>query len=502
MEDICHVFQHDKLKVIIHSTGNAMKSRIKLFALFIIFLLLLSGCFYSSSVPPLAVKQFPEKLIYIKNINVFTGDPTLEILENVNILIANSRIMKIGMFSPPETDCRIIDGKGKTVIPGLIDHHVHTSAPGSPPWFPVLPNRNLIDRNLSAFLYAGVTTVFDMGGPVDKLQVLKDRIDEEEAINPRVFYAGKVLTKEGGHPDRMIRELVPWPVDSMLINQVAFTIGDHEDIVAAIAENKAHGSSLTKIMVDQIPLGIPSLYEGLITDIVKESDQAGLIVGSHIGSESDLLTGLISGVRFFCHAPYRSSVSDSTIAAMQEKQAVIIPTLVVFEYSANFFKNTLQFTDLDRQILDPEILKAYTDVPKDELKSDDPQLESWIHDLVIYRDIKYENVRKMKAAGIPIIAGSDSPNVATVAGSSLHTEMRLLVEKCGFMPVEAVAAATSVSGDMLERTTGEKGLGRLTEGGPADLVILNNDFRDDISQTENIFMVISNGKIVDRRTQK
>ncbi|MDA3898594.1 MAG: amidohydrolase family protein [Desulfobacteraceae bacterium] len=475
-----------------------MKIRINIFVFFIISLLFFSGCIYSSNVLPLAVKQSSEKLC-IKNVNIFTGDADRNILENADILIENKRITKIGAIFEPETDCRIIDGTGKTIIPGLIDHHIHISAPGGPPWFPVLPNQNLIDRNLSAFLFAGVTTVFDMGGAVYDLEALKKKISAEEKINPRLFYAGKMLTKKGGHPDPMLRELIPWPFSSILINQIAFLIEDREDIAPAISENTAHGSSLTKIMVDQIPMGIPSLYEDLITDIVKESDKAGRVVGSHIGSESDLLTGLNSGVQFFCHAPYRSSVSDSTIAAMLEKQAVIIPTLVVFEYSANFFKNELVFTDLDRQVLDPEILKAYMEVPEGGLKTDDPQLESWVHDVITYQEIKYENVRKMKEAGITIIAGSDSPNVATVGGASLHTEMRLLVERCGFTPIEAVAAATSVSGDMLEKTTGEKGLGRIRKGGPADLVILNGDFRDDITQTENIYMVISDGQIVNRQ---
>jgi imidazolonepropionase-like amidohydrolase len=475
-----------------------MKIRINTFVFCIVCSVFLSGCIYSSNVPPLALKHASDEMIWIKNIDIFTGDPDQYVLSNVDILIENNRIAQIGYISVPEKDCKVIDGKGKMIIPGLIDHHVHISAPGSPPWFPVVPNQNLIERNLSAFLYAGVTTVFDMGGPVQDLKVLKERIETEETLNPRFFYAGKVLTKKGGHPDRMIRELVPWPVDAMLIRKVAFLLDSQEDIAPAIAENVDSGSTLTKIMVDQIPLGIPSLYEDLITGIVKESDKAGRVVGSHIGSESDLLTGLNSGVRFFCHAPYRSSVSDSTIAAMKENQAVIIPTLVVFEYSANFFKKALQFNSLDKQILDPEIFKAYMEVPEGGLTTDDPQMESWVHDVITYQEIKYENVRKMKAAGITIIAGSDSPNVATVGGASLHTEMRLLVEKCGFTPIEAVAAATSVSGDMLARTTGAKGLGRVAVGGPADLVILNGDFRDDITQTENIFMVISDGKIVNR----
>jgi imidazolonepropionase-like amidohydrolase len=463
-------------------------------------LFFLSGCIHSSSLPPLAVKTSPEKSIVIHDVSLFTGNPDQGIMDHVNILIQGNKVTRIGKFPISDIDGMIIEGKGKTVIPGLIDHHIHISSPGSPSWFPVMPNDTLVERNLSSFLYAGVTTVFDMGGPLYDLEALSQRIAMEEKVNPRFFYAGKMLTKKGGHPDPMFREIIFWPVDIMLIKKLTFSLEDQSEIANAIAENKAHGSSLTKIMVDQIPLGIPSLYENLIKDIVIESDKAGMVVGSHIGSESDLLTGLNSGVRFFCHAPYRSAVSDSTIAAMKKNQVVIIPTLVVFEYLANFFNNKLQFNALDRKILDPAILDAYMNVPSGGLEPSSPQFESWIHDLSTYQDIKYENVRKMKEAGITIIAGSDSPNVANVGGSSLHTELRFFVERCGFTPMEAVSAATSISGEMLAKTTGVEGLGRIKEDGMADLVILNADFREDIRNTENIYMVISNGRIVDRKT--
>jgi imidazolonepropionase-like amidohydrolase len=459
----------------------------------------LSGCIYSPNLPPLAVKSSPEKSILIHDVSLFTGNPDEDVIDSINILIEGDNITRIGKFPIQDIDCKIIEGKGKTVIPGLIDYHIHISSPGAPHWFPVIPNDALIERNLSSFLYAGITTVFDMGGPLYDLEVLKQRIESEGKVNPRFFYAGKMISKKGGHPDPMFRELIPWPADLITINKLTFPIEDQVDIANAISEGKLHGSSLTKIMVDQIPLGIPSLYEDLIREIVIESDKAGMMVGSHIGSESDLLTGLNSGVKFFCHAPYRSGVSNSTLDLMRKNQAVIIPTLVVFDYCAEFFSDTLQFNEMDKQILDPAILDAYNNVPQGGLIPKGAQFESWVHDLVTYRDIKFENIRKMKEAGITIIAGTDSPNIATVGGSSLHTELRFLVERCGFTPIEALASATSVSGKMLAKTTGIEGLGVIKEGGMADLVILNADFRDDICNTENIYMVISNGKIVDRK---
>ena len=476
------------------------KRRIMSF-IFMLILILVAGCVYKSKLPPLCEKLECEKQIFITNVDLFNGDPDQGIMENVNILIENGRIIKIGKFPPSGVDAEIIDGKGKMVIPGLIDAHTHVVSPGSPPWFPVMPGEELIRRNFSSYLYAGITTVYDMGGPLHDLEKIKTDIETEEQINPRFFYAGKMLTQKGGHPERMLKELIPWPVDVMTIGKLVFLIDAPADIAPAIKENKAHGATLTKIMVDQIPFGVPSLREPLIEAIVSESKKTDLMVCAHIGSETDLLTALNSGVRFFAHTPYRSSISDTTTQSMGEKEIVVIPTLVAFDQAADFFADTLSFSDLEKEIIEPNILEAYINIPDGGLEAKDPQFQIWIHELQVHREIKYENVRKMKAAGVTLIAGSDSPNVAAVAGGSLHKEMRLLVEKCGFTPMEAVASATSVSGDILGRITGVRGLGRIVVGGPADLVMLNGDFREDIRRTENIHMVVSNGRIVERKIQ-
>ena len=475
-----------------------MKKQMKWVLIFLAAVLAI-GCVMRSKMPPLAEKRPSGKPVLITNATVFTGGSDRQVLENVNILIEHGRIMQMGMFAPPQIDCERIDGTGKMVIPGLIDHHIHIHSPGSPPGYMLMPDDTLLDRNLSSYLYAGITTVFDMAGPLEDMEALRQRIEAGDRVNPRLFYAGKCLNKKGGHPDYMLRSMIPWPIDSLMISKVMFAVSDEDDAREAIRQNKAHGASLTKVMIDQLPLGIPSLYEDLTAKIVAESEAAELTVGAHIGSESDIITGLNAGVRFFAHAPYRSSLSDATIQRMKASQAVVIPTLVVFENTADFFQNSLQFTTMDKTVLDPNILKAYMEFPPEKLNVSDPRMESWIHDLITYRDIKFDNVRRMKSAGITIIAGTDSPNVATAAGSSLHTELRLLVEKCGFSPEEAVMAATGVSGRWMETLTGTKGLGRVQAGGPADILILNKDFREDIRQTENIYMVIANGKIVDRK---
>ena len=78
--------------------------------------------------------------------------------------------------------------------------HVHTHFPGNPPWTMRIPNDRLIDRNLSAFLSLGVTTVFDMGAPIDDIQKTVERVTAEDKVNPRIFYTGPMISKRDGHP--------------------------------------------------------------------------------------------------------------------------------------------------------------------------------------------------------------------------------------------------------------------------------------------------------------
>lgn len=475
-----------------------MKPRLRVTGFFLCMVFIfLSACVYKSKLPPLAKKEIPGNPILIRNASLFTGERGAPVLEHTDILIDRGKIIDIGTITSPD-QCRVIDATGKMVIPGLIDQHVHISSPGNPPWFTFMPDERLYERNLSAFLYAGVTTVFDVGGPSADIEKLAGRMKTEDTINPRILYVGKVFNKKGGHPDYMIRALAPWPFDAMAIRNIMYGITEKDEVGPALADNIAHGSRMTKIMIDQLPFGVPSLDDDLAGEIVLRSKKQGFFTAAHIGSESDMITGLNAGVPLFEHAPYRSSLSNATILRLKESGAAVIPTLGVFEASADFFSQSRKFTDLDKAIIDPNLLEAYTNTPPDAFNFDDPRIEAWVHDLLTFREIKFDTVRRMKAAGIPLIVGTDSPNVATVPGSSMHTEMRLLVEKCGFTPVEALSAATGESGRMIERITGEKGLGRIEKGGLADLIIINADFRKDITRTQDINMVISNGRIVNR----
>jgi len=454
----------------------------------------IAGCLHKTDLPLLTSYADDQRPVLIKNGTLFTGNSDEDILEDVNILVRGDTIALISLDEIDAPDAQIIDAEGKVVIPGLIDSHVHTHGSGSPPSMMALPNP---DHNMSAFLYAGITTVIDKGGPPEDLEEMAQKVEENQIAGPRLYYSGRIFTAVDGHPAAMIRKMVFWPLSELIVSSVMVEVDSESDIAELIQENKDHGGRFTKIVVDQIPLGIPSLNSDQVARIVEASNKKNFTTVAHIGSEDDILTAMEGGVRFFIHGPYRSALSEETVQKMKQAGCIVQPTLAVFDNLVLYGEHQLSFSKLDTELADPVILEEYKKTPPE---GADEDLADWLRNAAEYKDIKFQNAIKMRNAGILLIAGSDSINVASFPGSTLHREMELLVTRCGFSPIEAVAAATYVPGKLYAKITDQPLLGYIREGAPADLLILNGDFRDDITQTQNIHAVVYKGKMIRRHT--
>jgi imidazolonepropionase-like amidohydrolase len=433
--------------------------------------------FHKTDLPLLTQKSLKKSPILIQNAMLFTGNPEEGVMGNVNILINHARI---------------IDAKGKMVIPGLIDAHTHILGAAAPSSLPCIPNPK---RNMSAYLYAGITTVIDMGGSLRDLDGFSSALEKANIAAPRLYYAGKLLIKKGGHPAPMIKLLSFWPISSLVISSMTYEIEPGADIEKMIQENTDHGARMVKVVVDDIPFGIPVLDTEELKRIVGIANKKQLPVMAHIGTEEDIVCALKAGIKYFVHAPNLSSISEATIQKMKRQGAVVTPTVAVYDNIALLGKKQLKFSGVDKDIVDPVIVKEYM---KDQSEYTPKSLMEWVRGVIKYQDIKFDNIKKLKRAGIPLIAATDSPNVATFPGSSMHRELEMLVTRCGFTPLEAVAAATYVPAKYYSSVLGKEGLGHIAEGAPADVVILNGDFRNDIRQTTNIDTVIMGGNIIHR----
>ena len=456
----------------------------------ILFTGLVTSCISIQSSDPITYPDTfsPDHLI-INNAIVFTGNPDDETLMR-HLKIDNGIITQIKNTPIIDTSIHTINAEGLFLMPGLIDFHTHISAAGAPPWRVTIGS---IERNLSSFLAAGITSLVDLGAPIDDMQEWNNRQQHIDYSYPRIAYAGTLITVEHGHPNFMVEKSTPWPLSSIVKSILISTPNSKEEATALIKENKEKGASFIKVVIDEIPIGSPQLSSDLLTHIAKESYAQGLLPVAHIGTETEMEKGLDAGINIFVHNPYRSTLSERVLLKASNAHAIVIPTNIVFDNLARFYLRTLDFTAFECSIADTNIINAYN-TPPSELYLE-PSIEAWLKEVVEHRQNKIDHVKRMIDSDIVILAGSDSPNIATLPGSSLHKEFELWVDKGNVSTQQALSAATFIPGQLLHRINQRK-TGQIKEGFEADLLLIKGNPLTHISDTQKIDQIILAGKLI------
>jgi imidazolonepropionase-like amidohydrolase len=444
-----------------------------------------------ASLPPVAQIK-PSHTTLITHARIFDGDARSPVREDMDVLIADGRIARIGPHPLNVAAHRTLDASGKTLLPGLIDVHTHIAGTESPPWRTTL---HAPERNLSNFLAMGVTTVVDMGSMPSVTRKLRDKLETGEVAGPRLLYAGKQVSVRGSHPAPLFQESLKWPLGAVATALMVDTVSADTDFDALVAEKKDGGSSIVKLMIDRIPLDSPALPLALAKRAADAAHKAGLPVAAHVGSEADFLTALDAGADLIAHTSYRAALSDEAITRFKASGATQVSTLRVFSNIGALAQGRSPVGDNDARLMAPEVRKAYEHIPQADIS---PLMMAYARRVAEYNEVMFENCRKIRSAGIPIVLGTDSPLMGSSAGASAHAELQLLVERCGFTPAEALAAATGVPGRTIGAWLGLDGLGRIAHGSPADLILVDGDPTRQIRDTARIAAVFSRGKEVER----
>lgn len=418
-------------------------------------------------------------IIVIKNGVLIDGTEAYPKRECI-VMVKGARISNVGKENDvkiPKAKVTEVDASGMTVMPGLVDAHLHLTGPKTNNyWEETLvrpPQLGLIKSvyDAIALLEAGFTTVKDCGGFGI---YLKKAIAEGTTRGPRILSAGYALSQTGGHGDVHFLP-IEW-VDvrisrksmSLLRNGALICDGVAECIKAARYALR-EGADFIKVMASG---GVGSMGDRPehtqftleeLKAIVEEARRAGKFVTAHCHGAEAIKNCIKAGVKTVDHASYSD---DETIEmAKKRKDVIFVPTLSCM-YPIN---------------------------AREEEKYESP---SWIESKMMeVKKIYTKNVSKLYRAGLTIAIGTDFDGCPRHPMGANSMELELLVKECGFKPVDAIIAATRNGAKACGL---ENEIGTIEKGKLADIIIVDGDPLNDIKvlrDKNKIKMVIKEGKI-------
>ena len=451
------------------------------------------GCRENSNTVSIAVKHTGQATILIQDVAVFNSQ-NLKITPHQDVIVREQEIQSVtptGEAIPD--DVILVSGHGATLVPGLMDMHGHISLTTGPSWDFALPQP---EANMLAYVYAGVTTVFDPGDSSSEAGERRARVAAGDLIGPRIFTAGKILTAPEGHPRSLIEHLAPWWIRWYLKPRVATGIENQDQVQQAIDKATEQGVDAIKIVVDSIPLEAPQLNSELIAAIVKAAAQKNSRTVAHIGTTNDAIRAADNGVSLWVHGVYKERIPDGKIEQLVAYGIPMVPTNEVFDRYGRSGTGPIEATKLEREIVAAEVLDSFYPIPDD---FDLGVLTSWVQLMQETILVRRDNVRRLHQAGMTILAGSDTQS-GVFPGAGLHRELGNLLA-AGLSPAQVIAAATFEPAKYLENTPNPSS-GIIAVGKRADLLLVEGDPTQDISALQNIREVILNGKLLERTPVK
>jgi imidazolonepropionase-like amidohydrolase len=441
--------------------------------------------------PPLVTRDpAAARSLVVRNVHVFDVRAARLFDGLHDVVVRDGRIAAVGAPGAPAAGLAEIDGHGGTLLPGLVDVHTHTGSTPAPPWkVGMLPD---VDRNLAAFLYAGVTTVLDLGNLTPAVFGEREHVASGATLGPHLLAAGPVFTAPGGHPAEVLREWLAWYLRWYVVPRATREVASPEAATRAVEDLIPEHPDIIKMAIDAGGAGtVPRLAPEVIAAIAAAGHRAGVRSIAHVGSSDEAFDAARSGVDALAHSPWREELSDAAVAAIAAAHVPVVATLAVWDVSEGP-RAAADLLPIEREVAEPAVLAALLEPPPEPSAA----TAAFLRAVRAGHAARRRNVAKLRAAGVTILAGSDSCNMGNFPGAALHLELTKLVE-AGLTPGEALRAATWENARFLAGEHAE--FGEIAVGKRADLVLVAGDPTADIKELGNITQVILDGSVLARR---
>lgn len=415
------------------------------------FITLLLGCLLSANLTaaPLVIKA-------ANLVDVEQG----KLIKNPLIIIEGNQFQKVGEQGklPIPENAKILDLGEQTVLPGLMDMHVHLTSSASHHGYKRLAislPRSALYGVVSAkkTLMAGFTTVRNVGAPGFADVALRDSINDGDIVGPRMFVSGPSIGITGGHCDN---NLLPWAYKA-----VGDGVADGPWAARQkVRNNIKYGADVIKVcatggvLSKGTKVGAQQLSFEELSSIVAEAKIRGVVTAAHAHGTDGIKAAIKAGINSIEHASF---IDEEGLKLAKKHGTYLSMDIYVTEYILGEGEKA--------GILEESLAKERT-VGK----------------------IQRDNFRKALDAGINMVFGSD----AGVYPHGDNPKQFSRMVKFGMTPMQAIQTATIQPARLLNQATK---LGSISEGKLADLVAVKGNPLNDISLLENVTTVIKDGKI-------
>lgn len=397
-------------------------------------------------------------------------------LHRAAILIEGNKIVEVGPAAdvkiPP--DATVIDTTGRTMMPGLMDLHVHLMILGHGNygvWFPLIAKtgvQRVMEISAKQLVNAGITTAVDLSAPLKESLLVRDRINRGEIPGPRMLMSGPWITLSLGNypPELAFQVKVTTPEEAAAETEKLAQAG--VDVIKAYPMSRAHYQKVVEVAHKHRLRVHAHVYD---EDLVRDAFEAGIDVLTHAGSGGDT-------------PPYSAEMIRDIVNSGR-------PVVLSAAHRQWVFPATVEFPE---RLQDPQLKK---DFPPDIWEEVQRSFKNW-HSLGYFartdRAMRFRErgVKQFIESGAVMGMGTDSGTPMNFHTEALWREIKVHVDM-GMTPLRAISAATRVNARIIGR--GNQ-LGTIEPGKLADVIVVKGDPLFNIMALADVETVVKDGVVV------
>lgn len=438
---------------------------------------------------------------YITNVSIADVE-NKKLIPGQTIVIDSNKITMVGVSKKitPKPGATIIDGTGKYIIPGLVDSHVHFFQSGGlytrpdgidlRKYYPyekdIEWNKQNMEDQLRRYTKAGITTVIDVGSTVNMLNQRDSFANKSYA--PRIFMTGPLITSWEPGVFKKLKDDEPF-----------FLTGNEEEARQNVRKQLSAKPDFIKIwyiVQDKNKREGAKKYFPIAKAAIEEANKNGLRVAVHATELPTAIAAVEAGCNYLVHSVDDTLVSDAFIQLLKKNKVVLCPTLVVFHGYEKTFAQYYDFSREDYSMGNPVQLGSLFDLRH---LADTTQAAQYRR---VMRNNKarymhndstmMSNLKRLTDAGVTIATGTDAGNIGTLHASSYFDELRKM-QAAGLNNWQILQASTINGAKAVGK---EKEFGSISAGKTADMLLLDANPLDSLSNWEKINIVINKGNII------